>query len=102
MAGAIATAPAARPRVGVIKLASCDGCQLTLLDLEDELLAIARRVDIIEFAEATSRRSAGPFDVLFIEGSISTAEQAEEVLRLRAVSHRLITIGACATAGGIQ
>ncbi|HET7471820.1 MAG TPA: hypothetical protein VFJ71_01725 [Candidatus Limnocylindrales bacterium] len=91
-----------RPRIGVVKLASCDGCQLTLLDLEDELLAIADRVDIVEFAEATSRRSAGPFDVLLVEGSVSTPDQVEELLRLRAVSHRLITIGACATAGGIQ
>ena len=93
---------AQRPRIGVVKFASCDGCQLTLLDLEDELLAIAERVDIVEFAEATSRRSAGPFDVLFVEGSVSTPEQAEEILRLRAVSQRLVTIGACATAGGIQ
>jgi coenzyme F420-reducing hydrogenase gamma subunit len=91
-----------RPRIGVIKLASCDGCQLTLLDLEDELLAIAERIDVVEFAEATSRRSSGPFDVLLVEGSISTPDQVEELLRLRAVSHRLITIGACATAGGIQ
>jgi sulfhydrogenase subunit delta len=91
-----------RPRIGVVKFASCDGCQLTLLDLEDELLAIAQRVDVVEFAEATSRRSAGPFDVLFVEGSVSTQEQAEEIVRLRAVSHRLVTIGACATAGGIQ
>jgi coenzyme F420-reducing hydrogenase gamma subunit len=90
------------PRIGVVKFASCDGCQLTLLDLEDELLAIAERVDLVEFAEATSRRSSGPFDVLFVEGSISTPEQAEEIARLRAVSHRLVTIGACATAGGIQ
>ena len=91
-----------RPRIGVVKFASCDGCQLTLLDLEDELLTIADRVDVVEFAEATSRRSAGPFDILFVEGSISTPEQAEEIARLRAVSHRLVTIGACATAGGIQ
>jgi coenzyme F420-reducing hydrogenase gamma subunit len=91
-----------RPRIGIVKFASCDGCQLTLLDLEDELLAISERVDLVEFAEATSRRSAGPFDVLFVEGSISTAEQADEIARLRAVSHRLVTIGACATAGGIQ
>lgn len=91
-----------RPRIGIVKFASCDGCQLTLLDLEDELLAIADRVDLVEFAEATSRRSAGPFDVLFVEGSISTAEQVQEIARLRAVSHRLVTIGACATAGGIQ
>jgi sulfhydrogenase subunit delta len=91
-----------RPRIGVVKLASCDGCQLTLLDLEDELLAIAERVDIVEFPEATSRRSSGPFDVLFVEGSVSAPEQVAEITRLRAVSQRLITIGACATAGGIQ
>jgi coenzyme F420-reducing hydrogenase gamma subunit len=96
-----ATSPK-RPRIGIVKFASCDGCQLTLLDLEDELLAIAQRVDVVEFAEATSRRSAGPFDVLFVEGSVSTQEQAEEIARLRAVSQRLVTIGACATAGGIQ
>jgi coenzyme F420-reducing hydrogenase gamma subunit len=91
-----------RPRIGVVKFASCDGCQLTLLDLEDDLLAIADRVDIVEFAEATSRRSAGPFDILFVEGSISTPEQAEEIVSLRAVTKTLVTIGACATAGGIQ
>ena len=95
------TAPA-RPRVGVVKFASCDGCQLTLLDLEDELLAVADRFEIVEFAEATSRRSSGPFDVLFVEGSISTPEQAVEIARLRAVTKVLVTIGACATVGGIQ
>jgi coenzyme F420-reducing hydrogenase gamma subunit len=91
-----------RPRIGVVKFASCDGCQLTLLDLEDDLLAIADRVDIVEFAEATSKRSSGPFDILFVEGSISTPEQAEEIVRLRASAKTLVTIGACATAGGIQ
>jgi coenzyme F420-reducing hydrogenase gamma subunit len=91
-----------RPRVGVIKFASCDGCQLTILDLEDELLTLAERFDFVEFAEATSRRSSGPFDVLFVEGSISSPEQAVEIIRLRAVTKTLVTIGACATAGGIQ
>ena len=91
-----------RPRFGVVKFASCDGCQLTLLDLEDDLLAIADRVDIVEFAEATSNRSSGPFDILFVEGSISTPEQAAEIVRLRAATTTLVTIGACATAGGIQ
>jgi coenzyme F420-reducing hydrogenase gamma subunit len=91
-----------RLRVGVVKFASCDGCQLTLLDLEDELLAIAERFDIVEFPEATSRRSAGPFDVLLVEGSVSTDEQLEELLRLRRETTTLVTIGACATAGGIQ
>jgi coenzyme F420-reducing hydrogenase gamma subunit len=88
--------------VGVAKLASCDGCQLTLLDLEDRLLEIAGTFDIVEFAEATSRRSSGPFDVLLVEGSIATPEQAVEIARLRAEAKLLVTIGACATAGGIQ
>jgi coenzyme F420-reducing hydrogenase gamma subunit len=91
-----------RPRVGVVKLASCDGCQLTILDLEDELLELTERFEIVEFAEATSRRSSGPFDILFVEGSISTPEQAVEIARLRDVTKVLVTIGACATAGGIQ
>lgn len=93
---------ARRPRVGVVKFASCDGCQLTLLDLEDELLAVAERFDIVEFPEATSRRSAGPYDILLVEGSISTQEQLDELIKLRKVTTTLVTIGACATAGGIQ
>jgi coenzyme F420-reducing hydrogenase gamma subunit len=90
------------PRVGVVKMASCDGCQLTLLDLEDELLAIGQRFDLAEFPEATSRRSSGPYDVLLVEGSISTPEQLEQIVELRAKAKLLVTIGACATAGGIQ
>jgi coenzyme F420-reducing hydrogenase gamma subunit len=91
-----------RPRVGVVKLASCDGCQLTLLDLEDELLPITERFELVEFPEATSRRSDGPYDILLVEGSVSTPQQEEEIAQLRARTGLLVTIGACATAGGIQ
>jgi sulfhydrogenase subunit delta len=91
-----------RPRLGVVKFASCDGCQLTLLDLEDQLLDVAAHFDIVEFAEATSNRSPGPYDILLVEGSISTPTQAAEIVRLRRESTLLVTIGACATAGGIQ
>jgi coenzyme F420-reducing hydrogenase gamma subunit len=93
---------AERPRLGVVKFASCDGCQLTLLDLEDELLPITERFEIVEFAEASSNRSDGPFDVLLVEGSVSTPEQASEIVHLRNRTRLLVTIGACATAGGIQ
>jgi sulfhydrogenase subunit delta len=91
-----------RPRLAVVKFASCDGCQLTLLDLEDQLLAIAERFEIVDFAEASSSRSEGPYDVLLVEGSISTREQAERIVELRRRTRLLVTIGACATAGGIQ
>jgi coenzyme F420-reducing hydrogenase gamma subunit len=98
----VVTGPIERPRVGVVKLASCDGCQLTLLDLEDQLLDIAERYDLAQFPEATSRRWDGRFDVLFVEGSVSTPEHVEELRELRGRSDLLVTIGACATAGGIQ
>jgi coenzyme F420-reducing hydrogenase gamma subunit len=88
-----------KPRVGVVKLTSCDGCQLTLLDLETELLPIAGRFDLVEFPEATSVRSHGPFDILLVEGSISAAWQVDHVKALREVSTTVVAIGACATSG---
>jgi sulfhydrogenase subunit delta len=98
------TAVAARPRlrVGIVKMASCDGCQLTLLDLEDELLELAERFEIVEFPEASSVRSGGPYDVLLVEGAVSTPDQAAEIVELRRKSKLLVSIGACASYGGIQ
>ena len=94
---------ASKPRLGVFKLASCDGCQLTLLDCEDEFLAVAGAVDIVSFAEATSREDDGlPFDLVLVEGSVSAPEHLEQLRALRARAGKLITIGACATAGGLQ
>jgi coenzyme F420-reducing hydrogenase gamma subunit len=91
-----------RPRLGVFKFASCDGCQLSLLDCEDELLAIAEAVEVAYFLEATSRIEPGPFDVSLVEGSITTAHDRERIQEIRRQSKTLVTIGACATAGGIQ
>jgi len=91
-----------RPKLAVWKFSSCDGCQLSLLDCEDELLAVAGAVDIAYFLEATSRTVGGPYDVSLVEGSITTPHDAERILEVRRKSKVLITIGACATAGGIQ
>jgi coenzyme F420-reducing hydrogenase gamma subunit len=89
-------------RLAVHKLASCDGCQLTLLDCEDELLAVAAAVDIAYFPEASRRMEGGPWDVSLVEGSVTTAHDRQRILDIRAQSDLLITIGACATSGGIQ
>ena len=91
-----------RPTLAVWKFSSCDGCQLSLLDVEDELLALADRVQIAHFLEASSATVAGPYDVSLVEGSITTPEEAERIKEVRAASHALVTIGACATAGGVQ
>lgn len=91
-----------KPKLGVFKFASCDGCQLSILDAEDELLGVACAVEICYFLEATSRTQPGPYDVALVEGSITTEHDRERLLQVRSDSTFLITIGACATAGGIQ
>jgi len=91
-----------RPRLAVWKFASCDGCQLSVLDCEDELLALADKVEIANFREATSTVVDGPYDLSLVEGSVTTAEDARRIKEVRAQSRTLVTIGACATAGGIQ
>jgi coenzyme F420-reducing hydrogenase gamma subunit len=90
------------PKLAVYKFASCDGCQLTLLDCEDELLAVAAKVEIGYFLEATSGVRGGPYDVALVEGSITTPHDAERIREVRRQARYLVTIGACATAGGIQ
>jgi coenzyme F420-reducing hydrogenase gamma subunit len=91
-----------KPKLAVWKFASCDGCQLSLLDCEDELLAVAEEVQIAYFPEASSASVKGPYDLSIVEGSVTTAHDAERILEVRRASKRLVTIGACATAGGIQ
>ena len=90
------------PTLAVWKFASCDGCQLTLLDCEDELLPLAGRVTIAHFLEASRAVQPGPYDVSLVEGSITTQADLERIKFVREQSRVLITIGACATAGGIQ
>jgi coenzyme F420-reducing hydrogenase gamma subunit len=92
----------ARPRLAVWKFASCDGCQLSLLDCEEELLSLAEVVEIGYFLEASRKTLPGPYDLSLVEGSITTPEDAERIREVRRLSKKLVTIGACATAGGIQ
>ncbi|HSK22195.1 MAG TPA: hypothetical protein VK906_03420 [Egicoccus sp.] len=107
MVGALA-APRARPggigrpTLAVWKFASCDGCQLALLSAEDELLTLAGEVHIASFLEATREVAEGPYDLSLVEGSITTEHDAERIRHVRAISTTLVTIGACASAGGVQ
>ena len=89
-------------KLAVWKFASCDGCQLSLLDCEDELLTVAENIEIAYFPEASSALGKPPFDLSLVEGSITTPHDAERIKEIRRDSKTLVTIGACATAGGIQ
>lgn len=93
---------ARRPKLAVWKFASCDGCQLSLLDCEDELLEVAEHIDLAYFPEATRAVVRGPYDISLVEGSITTPHDAERIHKVRRASRYLVAIGACATAGGIQ
>jgi len=91
-----------KPKLAVWKFASCDGCQLSLLDCEDELLAVAGAIEIANFPEASRAVAKGPYDLSLVEGSITTEHDAKRIQEVRKVSKTVVTIGACATAGGIQ
>jgi len=91
-----------KPKLAVWKFASCDGCQLSFLDLEDELLDVAGAIDIAYFLEASRATVKGPYDVSLVEGSVTTPHDAQRIRDVRRQSKFLMTIGACATAGGIQ
>ena len=91
-----------RLKLGVFKFASCDGCQLSILNLEDDLLALGQALDIAYFPEASSKMNLGPYDLALVEGSITTEEDAHRIRSVREQAKVLVTIGACATAGGIQ
>ncbi len=91
-----------KPKLAVFKFASCDGCQLSLLDCEHELLAVANAVEVAFFLEARTRVAPGPYDVGLVEGSITTSHDVERIKQIRKQCRFLVTIGACATAGGIQ
>jgi sulfhydrogenase subunit delta len=91
-----------RPRVAVWKFASCDGCQFSLVSAEDELLTLAGEIEIAYFLEVTRDVGEGPYDVSIVEGSITTPGDVDRIQHVREISDVLVTIGACATAGGIQ
>jgi len=91
-----------KPKVAIHKFSSCDGCQLAFLNAGETLLTLAAQVDIVHFAEAGMLDEDAKVDIAFIEGSINTHHDEERVRRIRDNSQYLITIGACATAGGVQ
>lgn len=91
-----------KPKVAVYKFSSCDGCQLSILNLEDELLTLAGAIDIAYFLEATSSIQPGPYDIALVEGSVTTPHEAERIQDIRHQADFLLALGTCATAGGIQ
>lgn len=91
-----------KPRIAVHKFSSCDGCQLAFLNLGEDLLVLNELVEIVHFAEAGMLDETARVEIAFVEGSIATQADIERIHKIREQSQYLITIGACATAGGLQ
>ncbi|WP_251198126.1 NADH:ubiquinone oxidoreductase [Anaerotardibacter muris] len=89
------------PRVVVAGLASCFGCQLQITNQEQYLTDILGRFDLQYWQLASSDPMPEDFDIVIIEGAVTTEEALEQVKALREVADTVITIGACANTGGI-
>jgi sulfhydrogenase subunit delta len=90
-----------KPRVAFFSFSSCEGCQLVVLTIEEQLLELVNLIDIVSFREAMSEKSED-YDIAFVEGSITTTSEIERVKKIRDTAKIIIALGACATIGGIN
>jgi sulfhydrogenase subunit delta len=89
-------------RVAVHKFSSCDGCQLALINATEKLIELSQLVEIVHFAELGIVNPDEEADIAIIEGSISTPDEVERINKIRKITKFLLSVGACATAGGVQ
>lgn len=89
-------------KLAVWKLASCDGCQLQLLNLEDHFLELSEKMTFAYFPEGFRNTIPGRYDISLVEGSITTPHDETRIHHIRRASRVVVAMGACATSGGIQ
>lgn len=90
-----------KPKVGIFGLTGCGGCQLEILNLEDQLLDLIAAIDIVHFTEAITEHSDN-YDIALIEGSVATLHDAERLVHIGKIAKVIISIGACSAIGGIN
>lgn len=95
------TAERRAPRVVVIGLASCFGCQINITNIERHLMDVLGQIDLGYWQLTSSVPMPDEFDVAVIEGAVTTEEAAETVRRARERAGSVIAIGSCAVTGGI-
>jgi sulfhydrogenase subunit delta len=90
-----------RPRVAIFDFACCEGCQLQIVNLEEEILDLIDNLEVVEWREAMSEQSR-EYDIAIIEGSITRLEDEQRLELIRTRAKTLIALGACATIGGVN
>lgn len=90
-----------KPRVAIFDFACCEGCQLQIVNMEEELLDLISVVNPVEWRETMSEHG-DEYDIAIIEGSITRPEDEERLKAIRDRAGTLIALGACATTGGVN
>ncbi len=93
--------PRPKPRVVVVGLASCFGCQLQITNTDPNLMELLDQIDLEYWQLVTSETMPETYDVAIIEGSITTKESEELVRQVRERATYVMAIGACAVTGGV-
>ena len=89
-----------KPKIAVFAFTSCEGCSLMILNLEDEMLDLLGKVELVNFREAIDERR-DDFDIAIIDGAITMEHEVHELKEIRARAKVLIAMGACAVQGGL-
>lgn len=90
-----------RPKVAVFSFTSCEGCQLQILNLEEEFTTLLGQIDFVNFREMMSEKGED-YQIAFIEGSITRESEICELKHIREKAGVLIALGACAHLGGVN
>ncbi|MDH7517546.1 MAG: hypothetical protein QHH19_04300 [Candidatus Thermoplasmatota archaeon] len=90
-----------KTRVAVFDFADCEGCELQIANLEEEILDLIEIVDIVSFREVMKEHSDN-YDIAIVEGSIMRPMDEERLRNIRSKAKILVALGACATIGGVN
>jgi len=90
-----------KPKVAFFDFASCEGCQLQIINLEESILDLINIVDVVSFREAM-KEHADNYEIAFIEGSIVRPMDEERLKKIRERANILVALGACACIGGVN
>jgi len=89
-----------KPKIGVFGFTSCSGCQLQIVNLEDEILDLLGAVDIVYFKMAISEHT-DDYSIAFVEGAITRESENDDLKWIRERANKVVALGACACIGGI-
>ena len=90
-----------KPRVAFFDFAGCEGDQLQIANLEEELLTLLGQVEVVSFREVMKEHSNN-YDIAFVEGSCTRLQDEERLMQIRKNAKIVVAIGSCATIGGIN